>query len=378
MTTTITGIEVPRGLQNVIVTETEIGDVRGAEGYFHYRDHNAVNLAQSCTFEQVWYLMLFGQLLDAEAPEIRDFTASVAEQRMLPGELRDALPMLAKPGSNPLYVLRAALAIIGNTLNLPPMYDCDEKTKLTAAIRFAAVTPTILAAAYRLSQGNQPIDPDPEYAHAADYVRMVTGTPGAAKDIAAIETYLILTIDHGFNASTFTSRVIASTGSDMPSCLLGAIGSFLGPLHGGAPSRALQAIEDIGDPRNTENWVRERIQSGEKIMGFGHAVYRTHDPRAQLLKELSRGYDDPLVDQALRVETAIERTLGELKPGRELYANVEFFAGVIMSLAGLSAQMFTPTFCVARMVGWTANILEQTHDGKIIRPIARYVGPEPH
>lgn len=378
MTTTTTGIEVPRGLQNVIVTETEIGDVRGAEGYFHYRDHNAVNLAQDCTFEQVWYLMLFGQLLDADAPEIQDFTASAAEQRILPGELRDALPMLAKPGSNPLYVLRAALAIIGNTLNLPPMYDCDEKTKLAAAIRFAAVTPTILAAAYRLSQGNQPIDPDPQYTHAADYVRMVTGTPGATKDVAAIETYLILTIDHGFNASTFTSRVIASTGSDMPSCLLGAIGSFLGPLHGGAPSRALQALEDIGDPTNTEDWVREQIQAGERIMGFGHAVYRTHDPRAQLLKELSLGYDDPLVERALRVEAAIERTLRDLKPGRELYANVEFFAGVLMSLAGFDAQMFTPTFCVARVVGWTANILEQTHDRKIIRPIARYVGPEPH
>ena len=157
----------------------------------------------------------------------------------------------------------------------------------------------------------------------------------------------------------------------------GAIGSFSGPKHGGAPSRALEALDAIGSLDRADAWVRDRITSGDRIMGFGHAVYRTRDPRSEMLKRIARGYDDPLVDFAVGVEDAIERTLAELKPGRELHANVEFYAGVVMKLAGLEPSMFTPTFCVARVVGWAANILEQSRDPKIIRPAARYVGPPP-
>ena len=156
-------------------------------------------------------------------------------------------------------------------------------------------------------------------------------------------------MDHGFNASTFTARVIASTGADLAACLVGAIGSFSGPLHGGAPSRALEALDEIGTLDRADGWVRERISSGDRIMGFGHAVYRTRDPRSEMLKAIARGWDDPLVDLAVGVEDAIETVLAELKPGRELHANVEFYAGVVMKLAGLDPSMFTPTFCVARV-----------------------------
>jgi citrate synthase len=192
-----------------------------------------------------------------------------------------------------------------------------------------------------------------------------------------VEQYLVSTMDHGFNASTFTARVIASTGADLAACLVGAIGSFSGPKHGGAPSRALESLDEIGTLDRADAWVRDRLRSGDRIMGFGHAVYRTRDPRSEMLKGIARGYDDPLVDFAVGVEDAIERSLAELKPGRELHANVEFYAGVVMKLAGLEPSMFTPTFCVARVVGWAANILEQSRDPKIIRPAARYVGPPP-
>jgi citrate synthase len=209
---------------------------------------------------------------------------------------------------------------------------------------------------------------------------MVTGARPRERDVRAVEQYLVSTMDHGFNASTFTTRVVASTGADLAACLVGAIGSFSGPRHGGAPSRALEALDEIGTIDRAEPWLRARIERGERIMGFGHPVYRTKDPRSEMLKGIALGYDDPLVDLAVAVEDTFERTLAELKPGRELHANVEFYAGVVMKLAGLEPGMFTPTFCVARMVGWTANVLEQSRDPKIIRPAARYVGspaPQP-
>ncbi len=206
---------------------------------------------------------------------------------------------------------------------------------------------------------------------------MVTGERPNEHDARAVETYLVSTMDHGFNASTFTARVIASTGADLAACLVGAIGSFSGPRHGGAPSRALEALDEIGSLDRADAWVRHRVESGERIMGFGHAVYRTRDPRSEMLRAIARHWDDPLVDLAVGVEETVERTLSELKPGRELHANVEFYAGVVMKLAGLHPSMFTPTFCVARVVGWGANVLEQARDTKIIRPSARYVGPPP-
>ena len=203
-----------------------------------------------------------------------------------------------------------------------------------------------------------------------------TGRRATPSEARALEQYLIATIDHGFNASTFTARCAASTGTDVASAVCAAIGAFLGPLHGGAPDRALEALDEIGAVDNTESWVRERIAGGRRIMGFGHAVYRTHDPRAELVKRVVSTSDDPLVQRVQRMERAIEQALADLRPGRPLYANVEFYAGVVISLAGLPPRMFTPTFCVARVVGWAANILEQAADPKIIRPIARYVGVE--
>lgn len=370
-----THITVPRGLAGVVVTDTEIGDVLGDEGYYHYRGRSAVDLATRHTFEEAWHLLVVGHL--PTEGELAAFRDRVARLRHLPGAVAAVLPAVCRATDDRLQILRTTLSLWGGAVGLRPLYDGDEDERLDAALALAAVTPTILAAAHRLQRGLQPIEPDPSLGHAADYVRMVTGTVPEDRDVRAVETYLVSTMDHGFNASTFTARVVASTGADLAACAVAAIGSFSGPLHGGAPSRALEALDEIGTVDRAEPWLRARISAGERVMGFGHAVYRTRDPRSELLKAVASGYDDPLVDLALAVEDVFERTLAELKPGRELHANVEYYAGVVMRLAGLESSMFTPTFCVARMVGWSANVLEQARDTKIIRPAARYVGPTP-
>jgi citrate synthase len=205
---------------------------------------------------------------------------------------------------------------------------------------------------------------------------MLTGSEPDKQQARAIEQYLISTIDHGFNASTFTARVIASTGADVAACMVGAVGALSGPLHGGAPSRALDTLDAIGTPDRIDSWIRERVLAGDRIMGFGHPIYRTEDPRSRMLREIAQQFGGPRVEFAVEVERQVEAILAELKPGRELHTNVEFYAGLVMELCGLPREMFTPTFAAARVVGWSANVVEQAEDSKIIRPVARYVGVE--
>jgi citrate synthase len=372
-------IEVPRGLKGVVVTETELGDVRGYQGFYHYRQYSAVELAQSRGLEDVWFLGLFGRLPDGT--ERAELAAQVAAARHLPPEVLAALPVIAAAAGPPLDGLRTALSLLGAALGLRPVYDLDDDTRRRDAIALTAAVPTVLAGLHRLRQGLQPLEPRDDLGHAAAYLTMLTGQEPTAAQARAVEQYLVLTVDHGFNASTFTARVIASTGADVAACLVGAIGALSGPLHGGAPSRALDTLDDIATPDRIDPWVRSRVLSGERIMGFGHAVYRTEDPRSRLLRsvaeQLSAG--DPrasaLVELAEQTERRVVEILAELKPGRELHTNVEFYAGVVMFLCGLPREMFTPTFAVARVVGWAANVLEQARDTKIIRPSARYVGP---
>ena len=187
----------------------------------------------------------------------------------------------------------------------------------------------------------------------------------------------MLTVDHGFNASTFTARVIASIGADLGAAVVGALGALSGPLHGGAPSRALDLLDSIGSPERAPEHIRTLVERGERIMGFGHAVYKTDDPRSTLLRDVAVGLGGARAELAVEVERLIVDTLAEVKPGRQLYANVEYYAGVVMEAAGIPPELFTPTFAVSRVIGWTANVLEQATDNRIIRPSARYVGPPP-
>ncbi|MFD5701137.1 citrate synthase/methylcitrate synthase [Streptomyces lasiicapitis] len=370
-------VEVPRGLAGVVVTETQLGDVRGREGFYHYRQYSAVELAQTRSFEDVWHLMFHGALPDAA--QRAEFAGQTAALRHLPEEVRVALPGIARASalSGPLAGLRSALSLFGAAKGFRPVYDIDGEQRRADALAASAVVPTLLTALYRLGQGLEPVEPRDDLPYAANYLYMLTGSQPDAERARAVEQYLISTIDHGFNASTFTARVITSTGADVAACLVGAVGALSGPLHGGAPSRALDTLDAIGTPDRIDPWIRERVLAGERIMGFGHPVYRTEDPRSRMLRGIAQGFGGELVEFAVEVERQVEAILAELKPGRELHTNVEFYAGVVMELCGLPREMFTPTFASARVVGWGANILEQAEDSKIIRPAARYVGPVP-
>jgi len=371
-----TAVEVPRGLKGVVVTETGIGDVRGGEGFYHYRQYSAVDLAKSRPVEDVWRLLIDGEL-PVSAAERAAFAAEIRPLWAIPAATADALPAIARTTEHPLNGLRTALSMAAEERGCRPVYDLKPHERRADALFVAAVTPTILTALHRLRTGQQPVGPRDDLDYAANYLWMLTGQEPSSAHAAAIRRYLISTIDHGFNASTFTARVIASTGADMGACITGAIGALSGPLHGGAPSRALDLLNEIGEASRARAVVAGKVTRGERIMGFGHAVYTTTDPRSEMLKETAQGLGGPLADLAVEVERTVVDVLAELKPGRHLYANVEFYAGVVMALCGVPPEMFTPTFASSRVIGWSANVLEQAEDSKIIRPSARYVGPPP-
>ena len=368
-------VVAPRGLKGVVVADTEIGDVRGTEGFYHYRQYSAIDLAEQRPIEDVWRLMIDGALPGSPA-ERRAFVDEVRPLRHIPDDVREVLPTIARC-SSPLEGLRTALSLAAASHGMRPVLDLDPAGRRHDALVLSALAPTLLTALHRLRAGDEPVEPRADLAYAANYLWMLTGTEPSAEHARAVEHYLISTVDHGFNASTFTARVVASTGADTGACLTAAIGALSGPLHGGAPSRALELLHEIGTPERTEEVVRAKVRDGERIMGFGHAVYRTDDPRSLMLRRIATELGGPLVELALEVEQRVVAVLEDIKPGRGLKANVEFYAGVVMAACGIPPTMFTPTFASSRVIGWCANVLEQAVDTKIIRPSARYVGPPP-
>jgi citrate synthase len=368
-------IDVPAGLHNVAVTDTVIGDVRGDEGFYHYRQYDATDLARTATFEDVWYLFERGSLPTDD--ECQRFRADVAALRAVPAELHELTDVVARVDDPPLSKLRTVLSASSGSTGARPMLDVEPARRVADARHLAAMVPAILARLHRRAVGADVVEPDDSLGHAAAYLHAVTGAVPRPEHARALEQYLILTIDHGFNASTFTGRVVASTGASIVDVVCAAIGALAGPLHGGAPSRALDALDAIGTPDRAADWVRREVAAGRRIMGFGHAVYRAPDPRSALLRDVARELGGELVEQAMTIEAEILATLAELKPDRPLPSNVEFYAGVIMATVGLPRQMFTPTFAVSRTVGWCAHALEQAEAPKLIRPSARYIGPAP-
>ena len=369
--------EAKRGLEGVVVAETALGEVRGQEGFYHYRQYNATELAGKRTMEDVWYLLYDGHLPDRAERE--RFIEEIRPLREIPPAVKELLPAVAQAGEHfvPLDALRTAYSLLAYSLDLRSWLDVDLAQLRADAMRTSAVMPTLIMALYRLSQGQEPVDPHPELPYAANYLYMLSGEVPEPEHARAIEQYLISTTDHGFNASTFTARVIASTGADLGSAVVGAIGALSGPLHGGAPSRALDMLDAIGTPDRADAWIREQVSQGKKIMGFGHRVYKTDDPRSVMLRGVAERLGGEMVDFARQVEKTVVAVLAELKPGRQLYANVEFYAGVVMDKVGLPRPLFTPTFTSSRVIGWTAHVLEQAADNRLIRPSAHYIGPPP-
>lgn len=367
-------IVAPPGLKGVVVAETALGDVRGTEGFYHYRHYSAPELAERRSFEDVWHLMIEGEL---PTPSERDaFAAEIAPARHLPDAVLDALPAIAR-STTPMVGLRTGLSLLAGAADLPPSLDVDRTALRAQALRLSAAAPTIIAALHRLRSGLDPVAPDDALGHAASYLAMLDGEAPSPERARAVEQYLILALDHGFNASTFTARVVTSTGADLGSALVAAIGALSGPLHGGAIHRALGTLDAIGSPDRADAWVRDAVVHGKTIMGFGHPVYRTADPRSEMLRRVAERVGGDRAALAVQVEAAVERTLAELKPGRELHANIEWYASVVLEACGLARDIFTPTFAATRIVGWSAQAIEQATDNRIIRPSARYVGAPP-
>ena len=369
-------IEAPPGLEGVIVAETAVGDVRGLEGFYHYRQYNAVELADKRRLEDVWRL-LFDGALPVDVAEREAFLEELRPLRRVPASVTPVLPDIAMSSQTIMDGVRTAVSMIGAAAGFKPTLDISKEERRANAMQLSAVVPTLIMSLYRLRHGLSPIEPRDDLGYGDNYLWMLTGTRPDPEKGRAVEQYQITTIDHGFNASTFTARVIVSTGADVGAAVVGGIGALSGPLHGGAPSPALDLLDAIGTVDNARPYLIDAVNRGEKIMGFGHRVYKTDDPRSVFLRSVAERIHAEKVDFAKQVEQAVVDVLAELKPGRNLYANVEFYAGVVMDHCDLPRELFTPTFASSRIIGWCANLLEQAADNRIIRPSAKYVGPPP-
>lgn len=363
----------PQGLRGVVVTDTTIGEVRGAEGFYHYRQYSAIELAKERPLEDVWQLLLEGQL--PTTAEAVVFAAKLATARPLPGEVAAGLGALsAHVGNDSLSWLRSAVSVFAGAEGFAPILDLDADQLHEQSIRLIAGVPTLVAAVHRAHLGLAPVPPDASLSTAENYLYMLSGSlpePALAK---ALEQYLVATADHGFNASTFTARVVASTGADLGSAIVAAIGALSGPLHGGAPRRVLELLDGIA-PGECDAFAHKVLGAGGRIMGFGHAVYQGEDPRCGLLREVARSLGGKRVELAEELEGSVRRAFAELKGGREINANVELYAAVVLEACGLPRDLLTATFAISRMGGWCAHVIEQAAEGRLVRPTARYVGP---
>lgn len=357
------------GLAGVIVADSELSYIDGLEGVLRYRGYNISDLAQHATYEEVMHLLWFGGLPNREQLEALNVRL-IGERTIHHGvlTLMSAFPNWPEP----IEVLRTAVSALSS-------YDSESEVNspdanLRKAIRLVAKMPTIVASYCRLRDGKEPLSPDPTLGHAANFLYMVSGEKPSALKEQAMNMAMVSMSDHGLNASTFAARVIAATLSDMYSAVTGAIGALKGPLHGAANRGSMEMMLEIGEVNRVEAYVEGALISGKRIMGFGHRVYKTMDPRALNLKAMvealsQNGSDLKWGRLALRINEVVTAQ-------RNINPNVDFYSGAMMYLLGLSLDVFTPIFACSRVLGWTAQIMEQYKNNRLIRPLATYIGPE--
>ncbi len=349
------------GLEGVIAGETNLSFVDGARGRLLYRGYRIGDLVAHGTYPSVANLLWTG---DWE-PGHRLQTAPVPDAVIT--TLR-ALPHTTKP----MDALRSAVSTWGATQDLPWPPTVEQARALTS------FSPSALAAFARIREGSDPIEPDPALDLTEGFLYQLTGTRPEPETARALDAYFIVGAEHGFNASTFTARVITSTRSDIASAIVGAIGTMKGPLHGGAPSEVVDQLAQVGSAEHAEAWIREALSRGERLMGFGHRVYRAYDPRAAALRTVAEGMEHKpdWLQLAIAVEDVALRILAEKHPDRPIKTNVEYYAAPVLMGVGLSPDLFPATFSLARHAGWTAHALEQAANNRLIRPDVNYVGPE--
>ncbi len=357
------------GLKGVVAGRSGICDIDGEQGLLAYRGYDIHDLAEHSTFEEVTYLLWEGEL--PSRADLADFTTMLAGQRTVPGALLDRIA-ITPPEVPPMATLRTAVSALGE---LDPLgEDMSAAANRTKAARLTAQLATLTAAIHRCRQGLEPVAPDQALDHAANFLFMVRGERASAAACRAFDLALVLHADHGFNASTFSARVTAATLSDMHSAITSAIGTLKGSLHGGANQRVKDMLDEIGGPENVVNYLDAKLAAKERIMGFGHRVYRVEDPRGRHLREQAenlQGEGDPaMLETQARMIVIMEERKG-------LSINVDFYSASLYTYLGLPADLFPALFALSRIAGWTAHIMEQYADNQLIRPRADYIGPAP-
>lgn len=369
----MTDMVLKPGLEGVAAAETRLSSVDGLAGELVIAGFPLEELAGNATFEETIFLLWFDRLPNVD--ELIEFQNTLAKHRTLPTEASSLLKSAAQTKAPVIDVLR----MVSSTLSLQSSENSAYEGVESDALAAVAAFPTIVAHYWRLLNGQDPLTPRQDLSHAANYLYMLFGTEPSAAQTRALETYLNTVVDHGLNASTFTARVIISTQSDLISAVVGALGALKGPLHGGAPGPALDMVFEIGTADRAETVLREKIERGERLMGFGHRVYKVRDPRADMLAVAAdllyeADGDKKLYHLARHVEQVALNLLEEYKPGRNLQTNVEFYTALVLHGLNLPTELFTPTFGIARVAGWIAHCFEQREANRIIRPQSLYTG----
>ncbi|WP_088006658.1 citrate synthase/methylcitrate synthase [Indiicoccus explosivorum] len=355
-----------KGLKGIVAVQTRIGSVDGELGELKYRGERIEDLVNGRSFEEMAFYLWNGRF--PAGKEYAELLDAFAQHRILPDHVEQVAASL--PDDTPLMDGLRTLVSAWSSESFNRKPPSEQALLLTAAL------PTAIALLYRKKHELDPIGPRPDFGHTANFLWMVSGRKPPAAHTDALESYLKLTMEHGMNASTFAARVTISTESDLVSAITSALGTMKGPLHGGAPSGVIDLLEEIHSPECIRPVVLEKLGHGEKIMGFGHRIYRTEDPRSVLLRERFRKLagEDEWLDLAVQAEQEIVQILADYKPGRALYTNVEFYAAAVMRAISLPPALFTPVFSTARIVGWTAHAIEQLADNVIFRPESEYIG----
>jgi citrate synthase len=358
------------GLEGVVVADTRLSKIDGEAGTLMYLGYPIEELAEHTTFEAVCHLLWHGELPEDDGAALRAELASLAP---LPDPVMEVIRS-APEDAHPMAVLRTAVSALG--MMDPAAEDESPESNLEKAKRLTAAMPTITAATARIRSGREPVDPRPDLSVASNLLYMLNGEEPGEAEARTMDVALILHAEHGFNASTFAARVTVATMADIYSAITSAIGTLKGPLHGGANERVMRMLEKIDTPENAEAWVRDALDRKEKIMGFGHRVYRAVDPRAPILRRLGAALgSSKWLEMSDRVREAMRAEMESR--GKKIYANVDFYSASVYDKLGVPTELFTNIFACARVSGWTAHVLEQQSDNRLIRPKAKYTGPEP-
>jgi citrate synthase len=357
-----------RGLEGVVAAETRLCDLDGAHGRLAYVGYDIADLARQATFEETAYLLWHGEL--PTKGQLDALTAELAAAREIPEALVDTFRLMPAT-TDPMRALQAAVAVLG--MHDPDAADGSPAANRRKAARLTSQIATAICAHHRLRRGQEPVAPAPDLGHAANFLYMLTGRRPGPAAVRAFDASLTLYAEHELNASTFTTRVITSTESDMHSAVAGGVGALKGPLHGGAGEAVMRTLFEIGEVANVDRFTEAALRSRRRLMGFGHRVYKAGDPRAAILRGLAeeacrQSGQFKWFEMAVALHDRVQRAKG-------LIPNVDFYSAPLFYSLGIPVDLFTPVIAAGRIAGWTANIMEQAADNRLIRPRGDYVGP---